>query len=58
MLRKIVRLLFGGEEETPEEVKPGEAAEDGWLVVNHQGRRRLKTSKSIDIKHYKSICSS
>lgn len=50
MLRKIVRLLFGGEEETPEEVKPGEAAEDGWLVVNHQGRRRLKTLKSIDIK--------
>ncbi|KAM4741695.1 tumor protein p53-inducible nuclear protein 2 [Anableps anableps] len=36
MFRKIVRLLFGGEEETPEEIKPGEVAEDGWLVVNHQ----------------------
>lgn len=36
MFRRIARLLFGGEEETPDEAKPGEPAEDGWLVVNHQ----------------------
>ncbi|MEQ2304405.1 hypothetical protein AMECASPLE_026699 [Ameca splendens] len=36
MFRTIARLLFGGQEETPEDVKPGEVAEEGWLVVNHQ----------------------
>ncbi|XP_047439171.1 tumor protein p53-inducible nuclear protein 2 [Mugil cephalus] len=36
MFRTITRLLFGGEEETPEDVKSGEAVEEGWLVVNHQ----------------------
>lgn len=36
MFKTITRLLFGGEEETPEDVKPGEVVEEGWLVVNHQ----------------------
>ncbi|XP_069368010.1 tumor protein p53-inducible nuclear protein 2 [Paralichthys olivaceus] len=35
MFRTITRLFFGGEEETPEEVKSGEVVEEGWLVVNH-----------------------
>ncbi|XP_033482075.1 tumor protein p53-inducible nuclear protein 2 [Epinephelus lanceolatus] len=36
MFQTITRLLFGGEEETPEDVKSGEAVEEGWLVVTHQ----------------------
>lgn len=32
----INRLLFGGEDKTPENVKSGEVVDDGWLVVNHQ----------------------
>ncbi|XP_070759507.1 tumor protein p53-inducible nuclear protein 2 [Enoplosus armatus] len=36
MFKTITRLLFGGEEETPVDVKSGEAVEEGWLVVSHQ----------------------
>lgn len=36
MLRTITRLLFGREEETPEDVKSGEVVEEGWHVVTHQ----------------------
>ncbi|XP_074512359.1 tumor protein p53-inducible nuclear protein 2 [Sebastes fasciatus] len=36
MFKTITRLFFGGEEETPEEVKSGEVVEEEWLVVNHQ----------------------
>ncbi|KAL3059163.1 hypothetical protein OYC64_011145 [Pagothenia borchgrevinki] len=36
MFKTITRLFFGGEEETPEDVKSGEVVEEGWLVVNHQ----------------------
>lgn len=36
MFRTITRLLFGGEEETPQEVKSGEVSEEEWLVVSHQ----------------------
>uniref|UniRef100_G3P729 Uncharacterized protein n=1 Tax=Gasterosteus aculeatus TaxID=69293 RepID=G3P729_GASAC len=35
MLKTITRLLFGGQEEAPEDVKSGEAVEEGWLVVSH-----------------------
>lgn len=38
MFKTITRLLFGGEEETPEDVKSGEVVEEGWLVVSHQGQ--------------------
>ena len=38
MFRTITRLFFGGEEETPKEVKSGEVLEEGWLVVNHHGQ--------------------
>ncbi|KAM6947282.1 tumor protein p53-inducible nuclear protein 2 isoform 1-T4 [Lycodopsis pacificus] len=36
MFKTIARLLFGGEEETPKDVKSGEAVEEGWLVVSRQ----------------------
>ncbi|XP_044076113.1 tumor protein p53-inducible nuclear protein 2 [Siniperca chuatsi] len=36
MFKTITRLLIGGEEATPEDVKSGEAVEEGWLVVSHQ----------------------
>nr|CBN81018.1 Tumor protein p53-inducible nuclear protein 2 [Dicentrarchus labrax] len=36
MFKTITRLLFGVEEETPEDVKSGEVVEEGWLVVSHQ----------------------
>ncbi|XP_059184357.1 tumor protein p53-inducible nuclear protein 2 [Centropristis striata] len=36
MFKTITRLFFGGEEETPEDVKSGEVVEEGWLVVSHQ----------------------
>ncbi|XP_071350811.1 tumor protein p53-inducible nuclear protein 2 [Trachinotus anak] len=36
MFKTITRLLFGGKEETTEEVKSGEVVEEGWLVVSHQ----------------------
>ncbi|XP_070706949.1 tumor protein p53-inducible nuclear protein 2 [Pempheris klunzingeri] len=39
MFKTITRLLFGGEEETPEDVKSGEVVEEGWLVVSHQEAR-------------------
>lgn len=38
MFKTISRLLFGGEEETPETVKSGEEVEEEWLVVSHQGQ--------------------
>uniref|UniRef100_A0AAQ4R7R5 Uncharacterized protein n=1 Tax=Gasterosteus aculeatus aculeatus TaxID=481459 RepID=A0AAQ4R7R5_GASAC len=38
MLKTITRLLFGGQEEAPEDVKSGEAVEEGWLVVSHPGQ--------------------
>ncbi|XP_041639505.1 tumor protein p53-inducible nuclear protein 2 [Cheilinus undulatus] len=36
MFKTISRLLFGGEEEIPQEIKSGEVLEEGWLVVSHQ----------------------
>ncbi|KAM9362195.1 tumor protein p53-inducible nuclear protein 2 [Symphorus nematophorus] len=36
MFRTITRLIFGGEEETPEDVKSGEVVDEEWLVVSHQ----------------------
>ncbi|XP_078103496.1 tumor protein p53-inducible nuclear protein 2 isoform X2 [Sander vitreus] len=36
MFKTITRLFFGGEEETPDDVKSGEVVEEGWLVVSHQ----------------------
>ncbi|XP_045884682.1 tumor protein p53-inducible nuclear protein 2 [Micropterus dolomieu] len=36
MFKTISRLIFGGEDETPEDVKSVEAVEEGWLVVGHQ----------------------
>ncbi|XP_050930399.1 tumor protein p53-inducible nuclear protein 2 [Lates calcarifer] len=36
MFKTITRLFFGGEEESPEEIKSGEVVEEGWLVVSHQ----------------------
>lgn len=38
MFKTIARLLFGGEEQTPENVKSGEVLEEDWLVVSHQGQ--------------------
>ncbi|KAL6111461.1 uncharacterized protein ACO6RY_08437 [Pungitius sinensis] len=35
MFKTITRLLFGGQEEAPEDVKSGEVVEEGWLVVSH-----------------------
>ncbi len=40
MFKTISRLLFGEEEETPEDVKSGEALEEEWLVISHQGQSR------------------
>lgn len=36
MFKSITRLLFGGAEEAPEDVKSAEVVEEGWLVVSHQ----------------------
>ncbi|KAM4588056.1 tumor protein p53-inducible nuclear protein 2 [Odontesthes bonariensis] len=36
MFRAITHLLFGGKEEAPEDAKPGQVVEEGWLVVTHQ----------------------
>ncbi|KAI3369521.1 hypothetical protein L3Q82_007731 [Scortum barcoo] len=36
MFKTITRLLFGGDEKTPEDVKSGDVVEEGWLVVSHQ----------------------
>ncbi|TNM88410.1 hypothetical protein fugu_004664 [Takifugu bimaculatus] len=36
MFRAIARLLFGGEEQTPEDFKSGEMAAEEWQVVSHQ----------------------
>ncbi|XP_068451006.1 tumor protein p53-inducible nuclear protein 2 [Clinocottus analis] len=36
MFKSITRLLFGGAEETPGDVKSAEVVEEGWLVVSHQ----------------------
>ncbi|CAN9512489.1 unnamed protein product [Ophioblennius macclurei] len=37
MFKTISRLIFGGAEETPEDVKCGEVVgEEGWHVVTHQ----------------------
>lgn len=54
MFRAIARLLFGGEEQTPDDFKSGEMAAEEWQVVSHQGQPEmlllheqltLKTSK-------------
>uniref|UniRef100_A0A1A8NJZ0 Tumor protein p53 inducible nuclear protein 2 n=1 Tax=Nothobranchius pienaari TaxID=704102 RepID=A0A1A8NJZ0_9TELE len=36
MFKTIARLLFGGQEEVPEDIRSGEELDDGWLVVPHQ----------------------
>lgn len=36
MLKTISRFIFGGAEETAEDVKSVEAGEEGWHVVTHQ----------------------
>ncbi|XP_063329257.1 tumor protein p53-inducible nuclear protein 2 [Pelmatolapia mariae] len=36
MFRTIARMLFGREEETPEDIKAGDTMEEGWHVVTHQ----------------------
>lgn len=36
MFRTITRLIFGGEEETPQDAKSGEVVDEEWLVVNYQ----------------------
>lgn len=56
MFRKIARLLFGGKEETPDEAKPGEPAEDGWLVVNHQGRTSDHKNRRKNMLKYIHLC--
>lgn len=38
MFRAIARLLFGGEEQTPDDFKSGEMAAEEWQVVSHQGQ--------------------
>lgn len=38
MFRAIARLLFGGEEQSPDDFKSGEAAAEEWQVVSHQGQ--------------------
>lgn len=40
MLRAITRLLFGGEQETPDDFKSGEMQEEEWQVVSHQGQQQ------------------
>ncbi|KAM9860368.1 uncharacterized protein ACBR49_018430 [Aulostomus maculatus] len=48
MFRTITRLLFGGEEESPDDqLKSGEVLEEGWLVVSHQeaDSAELKTAE-------------
>lgn len=37
MLKAIARLLFGGEEQPPDDFKSGEMSEEEWQVVSHQG---------------------
>uniref|UniRef100_H3C9R5 Uncharacterized protein n=1 Tax=Tetraodon nigroviridis TaxID=99883 RepID=H3C9R5_TETNG len=36
MLKAIARLLFGGEEQPPDDFKSGEMSEEEWQVVSHQ----------------------
>lgn len=36
MFKTISRLIFGGAEETADDVKCGDAGEEGWHVVTHQ----------------------
>ncbi|KAF3689503.1 hypothetical protein EXN66_Car005175 [Channa argus] len=36
MFKTLTRLLFGGQEETPEVFKSGEEVDEGWLVVSHK----------------------
>nr|XP_057921151.1 tumor protein p53-inducible nuclear protein 2 isoform X2 [Doryrhamphus excisus] len=36
MLKRLARLLFGGQEAPPGEVQPEEVVEEEWLVVSHQ----------------------
>ncbi|KAM8756651.1 tumor protein p53-inducible nuclear protein 2 isoform 1-T3 [Acanthopagrus schlegelii] len=52
MFKTISRLLFGGEEETPETVKSGEEVEEEWLVVSHQeaGSAENQDAKLTDIQ--------
>ncbi|KAM6947286.1 tumor protein p53-inducible nuclear protein 2 isoform 2-T5 [Lycodopsis pacificus] len=48
MFKTIARLLFGGEEETPKDVKSGEAVEEGWLVVSRQGSAENQGAELMD----------
>ena len=56
MFKTIARFLFGGEEQTPEDVKPGEELEEDWLVVSHQGQLYSVTDfKSHILEMYASV---
>lgn len=47
----INRLLFGGEDKTPESVKSGEVVDDGWLVVNPQEVMSAEDQKVAPSEH-------
>lgn len=52
MLRAITCLLFGGEEQTPDDFKSEQMPEEEWQVVSHQGQPQkmllgLKTEHRI-----------
>ncbi|KAG7493390.1 hypothetical protein JOB18_007751 [Solea senegalensis] len=58
MFRTINRLLFGGEEENPKEVKSEDVVDEGWLVVSHQETitaenqdAELSDSRPLDTAH-------
>lgn len=38
MFQAITRLLFGGVDQMPGDLKSGEMAEEEWQVVSHQGQ--------------------
>lgn len=49
MFSAIARLIFGGEEQRPGDLKSGEMAAEEWQVVSHQGQPEENVTPALGV---------